>query len=226
MARSGDAMDVDAFTKGSKGASKGSVLVLREDRSLSFRMSEETWTVERFQERRQQREQQQQGVQRQMLQVWQDWSHVEGLHIQRNECIRSRNGMHRNGKHRLECIGDRSSAEEDHRIRIGIDSCAAVLVCCGRLPDARHARHAEELQTSVGQDSTTFGCAKGASHAQGRVSQVREPENYGCTHRALMAFRNKRHGTRCLLLLHERQKHQSVTMRTTRAVARKWNLRE
>ena len=88
----------------------------------------------------------------QMLQVWQGWSHVEGLQVQRNECIRSwrrvgRDGMHRNGKHRFECIGDRSSAscqKKDYRNRTGIDSRAAETACpeecCGRLPDAPHAK--------------------------------------------------------------------------------------
>ena len=77
MARSHDAMDVDAFVQGSKGASKGfgtkqdseSVLVLREEGSSSIRLAQEekrTTTVEsrKFQASRRQREQQQQRVQR------------------------------------------------------------------------------------------------------------------------------------------------------------------
>ena len=72
------------------------------------------WNVERFQERRQQREEQQGKVQRQRLQMWQDRSHVKGLQIQRNECIRCwrRVGwdrLHRNGRRRFERIGDWSS---------------------------------------------------------------------------------------------------------------------
>ena len=63
---------------------RSSVLVLREERSSSFRLSQEAkgqrqWKVERIQERRQQREEQQGKVQRQMLQVWQDRSHVERI---------------------------------------------------------------------------------------------------------------------------------------------------
>ena len=54
-------------------------------------------------------------VQGQLLQVWQDRSHVEGIQILRNECIRSwrrvgRDRMHRNGKRRFERTGDWSSA--------------------------------------------------------------------------------------------------------------------
>ena len=70
-----------------------------------------------------------------MLQVWQDWSHVEGLQTQTDERIRSwrrvvRDGMHRNGKHRFACIeiGAVQLLEKDHEIRNGIDSCAAVTV--------------------------------------------------------------------------------------------------
>ena len=56
-----------------------------------------------------------------MIQVWQDWSHVEGLQIQRNECFRSwrrvgRDGMHRNGKHRFERIGDRNGSDCFERV--------------------------------------------------------------------------------------------------------------
>ena len=58
--------------------------------------------------------------------------------------------------------------------------------CCGRLPDARHARQSEELQTSVRQASPRSGCAKSASQAQRRVSRIREPRDAD-THRALMA---------------------------------------
>ena len=89
------------------------------------------WKIERFQERGRQREEQQGKMQRQMLQVWQDRSHVKGLQIQRNEYIRSwrrvgTDRMHRNGKRRFERIGDWSSAVAGKGS--GIDSCAAVTV--------------------------------------------------------------------------------------------------
>ena len=136
---------------------RGPVLVLRDVWSSSFRLSQEAegqrkWKVEKFQEKRQQREEQQERVQRQMLQVWQGWSHVQGLLIQKNECIRSwrrvgRDGMHRNGMHRFECIGDRSSAVARERSqyscwdRIVCCSDCVPEECCGRLPDApRQAR--------------------------------------------------------------------------------------
>ena len=50
-------------------------------------------------------EKQQEITQKQLPQEWKDKSHVEGLQIQRNECIRSwrgrlgRDRVHRNGKH-------------------------------------------------------------------------------------------------------------------------------
>ena len=90
-ARSGDAMDVDAFTTGSEGASKGSgkkeesevvcwYCEKKGHRASECRSNEakrqRQWKVERFQERLQQEEEQQRKVQRQVLQVWQDRSHV------------------------------------------------------------------------------------------------------------------------------------------------------
>ena len=174
MARSGDAMDVDAFTKGCKGISKSSgkeqdsevVCWYCEKMGLSsFRMSHEAegqrqWKVEGFQDKRQQKQEQQEKIQMHMLQVWQDWSHVERLQIQTNECIRSwrrvgRDGMHPNGMHRLERIGDRSTAVARRRSqnskwdRIGYCSDCVPEECCGRLPDAPNAKQSEELQASV-----------------------------------------------------------------------------
>ena len=72
------------------------MLVLQEEGPSSFRLPHDTEgprhrTVEGFEEGRQRRKRQQEGVQGQVLQVWQG-SHVEGLQVQRSECIRS---MHR-----------------------------------------------------------------------------------------------------------------------------------
>ena len=189
MARSGDARDVDAFTKGSTGASKG--CCKKQDSEALC------WCCEKKGNRasdcrkkqRDHDEGQSKGsrkgdskgkgnkkeVQGQVLQVWQDGSHVEGLQIQRNECIRSwrrvgRDRIHRNGKRRFERVGDRTSAvagkgsQNSYRNRFVCCSDSVSQECCGRLSDARHARQSEELKT-------------GASQAQRWVSQVREPEN-------------------------------------------------
>ena len=127
MAILGDAIDVDAFTEGSKGACKGSgkkqdsevlCVVIARRRIIELpnvARSRRTTTVESRKVPREHRDEQQEIVQRQMLQKCQDWSHVDGVQIKGNECIRSwrrvgRDGMHRNGKYRIECIGDRSSA--------------------------------------------------------------------------------------------------------------------
>ena len=136
-AKTGDAMDVDAFAEGS---SRGRVLVLREAGPSSFRLPQETEgprqrTVEGFEETRQRMKRQQVGVQGQAKQLWQDRSHAEGLQIQRNECIRGEEGLAE-----TQCIdmasidlialeiGAVQLPEKDRKIRVGIDSCAAVTV--------------------------------------------------------------------------------------------------
>ena len=111
-------------------------------------------------------------------------------------------------------IGAVQLPEKDHRIRIGIDPCAAVTVsqeCFGRLSDARHARKNEELETSGRQASSRSGCAKSPSQGQGRVSQVREPQSCGRAQIVDGGVRDERHGTRCLLLK-EQQRHQVVRL--------------
>ena len=104
MARTGDAMVVDAFTKGSSsGASKGTgkskdseVVCWNSEKKRHLasdgrkkQREPRQRTVKKFKERRQQTEKQQERVQRQVPQLWQDRSHAEGLQIQRNECFRS-----------------------------------------------------------------------------------------------------------------------------------------
>ena len=87
-------------------------------------------------------------------------------------------------------IGAVQLPEKGHKIRIGIDSCAAVTVsqeCCGRLPDARHARQSEELQTSARQASSRSGCEKKSkSSSETDLSEYVNPR-VADTHRALMA---------------------------------------
>ena len=116
-ATSGDAMDVDLFTKGSKGASKGSgkkqdseavcwYCKKKGRRASACRKKQrdnDSGKSKGSKKGYSKREEQQGTVHRQMLQLWQDRSHVKGLKIQRNECIRSwrrvgRGTMHRNGK--------------------------------------------------------------------------------------------------------------------------------
>ena len=92
-----------------------------------------TRAVEGFEERRQQRKRQKEGVQRQVLQVWQYGSHVEGLH-------RVHSKQAKKAWLRLGCIEKASIdlnaleigvvqlLENDHKIRIRSDSCAAVNV--------------------------------------------------------------------------------------------------
>ena len=128
MARTGDAMDVGAFSS-SKGASKGAgngqdseVVCWYCAGTSSFRLPQGT-------EGRRQRttegakkgddkgkDTKNELVQGQVLEVRQDWSHVERLQVQRIECIQSErkrlggDPVHRHGEHRLERAGDRSGA--------------------------------------------------------------------------------------------------------------------
>ena len=110
-----------------------------------------------------------------------------------NECIRSwqkkdsQNRMHRNGKHRFECIGDRSSAGVRKRSH---NSHWDRFVCCsdavpkeggGRLPDAPNAKQIKKLQTSVRQASAGSWCAK---KVQVKLKDVNH--RVADTHRALM----------------------------------------
>ena len=164
-ARSGDAMDVDAFTKGPKCASKGSGK--KQDSEVVC------WYCEKEGHRasdcrKKQRDNDsgkskgskkgdsngksnKEKTHRQMLQVWQDRSHVKGLQIQRNECIRSwrrvgRDRMYRHGKRRFERSGDWSSAvagkgsQNSYWNRFVCCSDCVSQECCGRLSDVRHGQ--------------------------------------------------------------------------------------
>ena len=110
-------------------------------------------------------------------------------------------------------IGAVQLPEKDHRIRIGIDSCAAVTVfpksVAGDYSVLQTPGKAKRLQTSVRQASSRSGCAKSPSQAQRRVSQIREPESCGHAQSVDGGVRNERHGTRCLLPK-ERQRHQDA----------------
>ena len=106
MARPGDAMDVDAFTKGSKGVSKGSGKK-QDSEGVSRRVIE----IPNVARSRRTTKVDSRGVPRgdskgknnkkefkgRCHKFWQDWSHVEGLQIQRNECIRSWRRLSRHG---------------------------------------------------------------------------------------------------------------------------------
>ena len=72
-------------------------------------------------------------------------------------------------------IGTVQLPEADHRVRIGIDLCAAVTVFPKSVADDYPMLHTP----GVGQASAGFGCAKGASQAPRWVSQVRKSENCG-----------------------------------------------
>ena len=98
MARSGDGVDVDAFTTGFKGASKGfgknkdSEVVCwycekKGHRACDCRKKQKDHDGGRSKgsKKRRQRRKRQQEVHGQVLQVWQDRSHVEGLQISKNE---------------------------------------------------------------------------------------------------------------------------------------------
>ena len=111
-------------------------------------------------------------------------------------------------------IGAVQLPEKGHRIRSGIDSCAAVTVfpksVADDYPMFDMARQSEELQTSVRQASSRSGCAKSPSQTQRRVSQIREPESCGYAQSVDGGVRDERHGTRCLLAK-ERPRHQGVS---------------
>ena len=114
-------------------------------------------------------------------------------------------------------IGAVQLTEKDHRIRTGIDSGAAVTVFPKTVADDYPM-----LQTR-GHASAESGCAKGASQAQRRVSQVREPEGGGHAQSFNEGIKDERHGTRRVL---HQERRASWRMRTTRAVTRNWSSKE
>ena len=136
-------MDVDAFTKGSKGASKGSGKVVcwyREKKSSSFRLSQEAkgqrqWKVERFQERRQQRKSNKEKFKGKCYKCGKTGHMSKGCRSKETSAFEAGEELAETGcvemasvdLNALE-IGAVQLPERDHRIRIGIDSCAAVTV--------------------------------------------------------------------------------------------------
>ena len=86
-------------------------------------------------------------------------------------------------------VGALQLTEKDHRIRIRIDSRAAVTVnqeCGGRLSDARHARQSDELQTSVRQALPDLGARKVQVNLRDGSLRYVNPR-VADTHRALKA---------------------------------------
>ena len=80
-------------------------------------------------------------------------------------------------------IGVVQWSKEDRKLRIGIDSRAAVTVFPKTVAEGylmlQTPDKQKELQASVRQAFAGFGCAQSAGQAQRRVSQVRESESGG-----------------------------------------------
>ena len=180
-ARSGDAMDVDVFTKGSKGASKGSgkkqdseivcwnckfPIIARSKGTTTGHMSKDCRSKETS-------------------------AFEAGDELAETGCIEMASVD-------LNALEQRTS----YSIRFACCSACVSQECCERVSDARHARQNEELQTSVRQASSRSGCAKSPS-------QIREPESCGHAQSVDDGVRDERHGTRCFLPK-EQQKHQGV----------------
>ena len=201
-ARSGDAVDVDAFTKGSKGASKGSgkkqdsevvcwYCEKKGHRASDCRKKQrdsDSGKSKGSKKDDSKREEQQGKVQR--LQVWQDRSHVEGSQIQRNECIRSwrrvgTDGMHRNGKHRFGRIGDWSSAVAGKRSQ---NSCWNRFVCCvaDNFPMLDMPGKAKSYRPASGKLLPDLGARKVQVKLRDGSPRYVNPR-VADTHRALMA---------------------------------------
>ena len=169
------------------------MLVLREERSSSFRLSQESdgpgrGTFEGFEEIRQQQEKSSKAnttsVARQ-VHMWKDCrsketsafeASVDGL--AETGCIE----MASIDLNALE-IGAVQLSKKDHRIRIGIASGAAVIVFPKMVADDYPMLHrtgnAKSYRPASGRLLPNLGCAKGASQVQRRVSQVSEPESVG-----------------------------------------------
>ena len=110
-------------------------------------------------------------------------------------------------------IGAVQLSEKDHRIRIGIDSCAAGIVFPKSVTD-------DNLMLDTPGQARS-GCAKSPSQAQRRVSQIRDPESVGHAQSVDGGVRDERNGTRCLLP--QGATEASRCTRSTRAVARNWS---
>ena len=110
-------------------------------------------------------------------------------------------------------------SEGNRKLRIGINSCAAVTVfpenSSRRLHKAPDTRQSKELQAGVGQACARSGCKKGAGQIQRWVSSMREPSSGGRAQSLGGCVGDERHGSRRVLSLE----------RTTRAVARSWSSR-
>ena len=108
-------------------------------------------------------------------------------------------------------IGAVQLTEKDHRIRIGVDSCAAVTVfpksVADDYPMLDTSGKATSYRPASGKLLPDLGARK--VQAQRRVSQIREPESCGHAQGVDGGVRDERHGTRCLLPK-ERQRHQGV----------------
>ena len=151
---------------------------------------------------------------------WQYWSHVEGLQNQRNECIRSwrrvgRDGMHRNGKHRFECIGDRSSAfvrrrsQNSYWDRLVCCSDCVPEECCGRLPDDQTPGKAKSYKLASGKLLPDLGVRNVQVKLKDGSLRYLNPRTAD-THRALMAVSVMNDMSHDVFFHQERQKHQGM----------------
>ena len=210
----GDAMDVDAFTRGSKGASEGpgktqdsEVVCLVTELPIVAR-NKGTAAVERFEKKATAKGKNNKGSKAKGASVAR---FATGCRSQETSAFEAGDEVAETGCIEITSIdlnaleiGTVQLPEKDHEIRAGIASSGAVTVIPKSVlddnPDAPHARQGEELQTSVRQASARSGCAKGARQAQRRVSQVREPKSCGHARSCHGDVRNERRGTRCLLL--------------------------
>ena len=221
MARSGDAMDVDAFTKGSKGASKGSGK--KQDSEVVC------WYCEKKGHRasdcrKNQRDNdsgKSKGSKKGDSKGKSNKEKFKGKcykcgktgHMSK-ECrsketsaFEAGDGLAETGciemasvdLHALE-IGAVQLQEKDHRIRIGIDSCAAVTVFPKSVADDY------PMLDMPGKRRVTRS-ASGKLLPDLGARKVQVNPRVAHTHRAFCG--NERHGTRCLLPK-ERQRHQGV----------------
>ena len=204
QARSGDEMDVDAFTDGSKGASEGSGK--KQDSEVVF-----LYFVNKGHRASDCRKQRDNSGKSEGSKKGESKgkSNMGKVHIRSWRRV-GRDRMHRNGKRVFERIGDWSSAvavkesQNSHWNRFVCFSNCVHQECCGRLSDAPHARESEELQTSV-----RLGARQVQVKFRDGVFQIHEPQSCGHAQSVDDGVRDERHETRCLLPK-ERQRHQGV----------------
>ena len=206
MARSGDAMDVDAFTKGPKGSSKGCGKKKESRRKVIEAAGHRRWKVERFQKgdskgKNNKKEFKGRCYKRGKIgHMSKDCRSKEtsafeaGDELAETRCIE----MASIDLNALE-IGAVQLLEENHGVRIGIDSCTAVTVFPKSVADDYPMLHTPSKGKSYRPAS-----GKLVPDLSARKVQVKlKGWSLKCVNWRIAdtdgGARNARHGTRCLL---------------------------